>query len=120
MSKFSKTELEVLPTTTGDGWRVRIVEQDRTQYINGFEFASAGRRLGCERGRSLAQQAQAPRYRTADRISSLSPGEVQIQAKFISKSNTPGFGDIQPSCERGVHSRPEHFSEPNFATMLRL
>ena len=37
MSKFSKTQFEVLPTTTGDSWRVRIVEQERTQYINGFE-----------------------------------------------------------------------------------
>ena len=37
MSKSNKTQFEVLPTTTGDSWRVRIIEQERTQYINGFE-----------------------------------------------------------------------------------
>jgi 3-deoxy-D-manno-octulosonic-acid transferase len=37
MSNVSKTQFEVLPTTTGDCWRVRIVELERIQYINGFE-----------------------------------------------------------------------------------
>jgi hypothetical protein len=37
MSKFSESQFEVLPTSTGDSWRVRITDQDRTQYINGFD-----------------------------------------------------------------------------------
>jgi len=37
MSALAKAICEVVPTTAGDGWRVRITERDRTQYISGFD-----------------------------------------------------------------------------------
>jgi hypothetical protein len=37
MSANSETLCEVEPTRAGDGWRVRIIERDRTQFINGFD-----------------------------------------------------------------------------------
>ena len=46
MSTSNETQFEVLPTTTGDSWRVRIIEQKRTQYINGFEFRERRQNIG--------------------------------------------------------------------------
>ena len=90
MSKSNETQFEVLPTTTGDSWRVRIIEQERTQYINGFESRTQAEHWIVNEAEIWLSELRRLAITPLTRISSVRPGDFNrpILSLLLSRSNT--------------------------------